>query len=162
MEKQLLNNSIVDVLEYRIAQEEASARLYDQMSLWLDNYGYANLAKLYKEYANEEREHAGWASDFLLSYGMTPKLKSLPAPECSYESCMEVLEATVLHELEIERQCNEMTFKAMQMKHAGLHSLGLKYCTEQVDEVGKAIDILDHAKLTSDMLVLDHYVERYL
>jgi len=44
----------------------------------------------------------------------------------------------------------------------GLYQLGLKYCEEQIDEIQKAIDLIDQAKLTTDMLVFDHYVEKYL
>lgn len=162
MKEQLLDKDVITLLEYRIMQEEASVRLYKQMALWLENKGYSHLAQLYNKYAGEERSHAGWACDFLLSYGITPKLKSLPAPEVEYSSCMDILESTLDHELEIERQCNEMTFRALQLKHFGLHALGLKYCSEQTEEIKKSLDIIDHAKLTSDMLVLDHYVERYL
>jgi ferritin len=162
METQLLSQEIINLLEYRITQEEESARLYRQMSLWLENKGYAHLAQLYDKYAEEERTHAKWSCNFLTSYGVLPKLKSLNSPDAEYECCMDVLEATLQHELEIERQCNEFSFKALQLKHSGLYALGLKYCTEQTEEIAKAMDILDHAKLTSDMLVLDHYVERYL
>ena len=161
MEK-LLDDKIVELLNYRGQQEEYSARLYAQMSLWLDNKGYKHLSALYKEYAQEEREHAHWAREFLLNHGITPELKSLASPYTEYGSCMEVLEATLEHELDIQKQCEEMAEKALELKNAALRSLALKYCEEQVDEIGKAIDIIDHAKLTSDMLVLDHYVERYL
>lgn len=159
----LLDSKIVEALNYRIQQEELSARIYLQMSLWLDNMGYKNLAKLYKEYEQEERDHVGWATDFLLSFGIMPELKSLPSPTMEFSSCMELLEATLEHERDILKQCEELASKALvEFKNFSLHHLALKFCTEQVDEVGKALDIIDHAKLTNDMLVLDHYVEKYL
>jgi len=158
----LLDAKIVDLLNYRIQQEEYSARLYMHMSLWLDNKGYKHMSKLYKDYSEEERAHAQWACDFLLNHGITPDLKAIPSPTSEYSSCMDLLEATLEHELDIQKQCEEMAEKALEFKNAALRSLALKYCEEQVDEIGKAIDLIDHAKLTTDMLVLDHYVERYI
>lgn len=162
MERQLLSKEIIDLLEFRIQQEEISVRIYKQMALWLQNKGYSNLAALFNKYSSEEKSHANWACDFLLSYGVTPELKPLTSPVIEINSCMEVLEAALDHELLIEKQCNDLTFKAFNLKHAGLHKLGLKYCKEQVEEVSKIIDLIDNAKLTSDMLVFDHYVEKYL
>lgn len=57
-------------------QEENSARLYEAMSLWLDNSGYVNAAKAWKKDAEGEWEHAQWAKDFLLDMGITPKLST--------------------------------------------------------------------------------------
>ena len=158
----LLDNKIVELLNYRIQQEEYSARLYMQMSLWLDNKGYKHISKLYKNYSKEERQHAQWACDFLLNHGVTPELNTLESPYVEYKDCFEVLEDTLKHERDILKQCEELAQKAGELKSYALQSLAFKYCEEQVDEIGKAIDLLDHAKLTSDMLVLDHYEERYL
>jgi len=160
--RNLLDEKIIELLNYRIQQEEFSSRLYHQMSLWFDNQGFKHLAALYKKYEGEEKLHAEWSMDFLLNFGITPQLQSLNSPVMEFESYMDVLEATLDHELMITKQCEELAQKALEMKHTGLFALASKYCAEQVEEVGKAIDILDHAKLTSDKLVLDHYVERYL
>ena len=46
---QLLKSEVVDLLNYRIQQEEFSSRLYEQMSLWLDDNGFMNTSKLYKK-----------------------------------------------------------------------------------------------------------------
>lgn len=158
MDKKLLDKKIVDLLEYRIQQEEFSSRLYEDMHLWLEDKGYTNLAKVYKEYAEEEMEHAGWAKKFLLSFGIKPKLKVLNSPESSYETCLDILEATYEHEWEISKQCEEMASEALKMGKNMLYSLALKYCDEQIDELDKAIAFLDIYKLTNDMLVFDDYI----
>lgn len=162
MEKSLLSKEIIADLNYRIQQEEFSSRLYKQMSLWLGNKGYANLSELYSKYAAEEMTHAAWAQEFLLNHGITPELKVLQSPYAEYGSCMEILEETLNHELEVTKQCEALATKALKAGSHTLYALASKYCAEQVEEVGKAIDIRDHAKLTNDMLVLDHYIEKYL
>ena len=60
----LLDKKVIDILEYRIKKEEESSRLYEQMSLWLNDNGYLNTSKLYKIYANEENNHSDWAKSF--------------------------------------------------------------------------------------------------
>ena len=39
MENKLITQEIIDIVQYRIQQEEQSARLYEQMSLYLNNEG---------------------------------------------------------------------------------------------------------------------------
>lgn len=155
---QLLKSEVVDLLNYRIQQEEFSSRLYEQMSLWLDDNGFMNTSQLYKKYATEEMNHAGWAKQFLLDYGYTPTLKTLNSPDGDYSKIMDILQATLDHELEVTRQCEDLTAKALKMGLFTLHNLGLKYCGEQVEEIGKAITMIDIYKLTNSDLVFDGYV----
>lgn len=163
MEKQLLDKEIIDLMEYRIQQEEHSARIYENMALWFRDKGYENLAKLYKKYTKDEWTHAGWAKSFLLDYNLKPKLRALPSPEMDFNSPMEIFEETLKHEIMVTEQVNELTAKAQSKQHYVLMALGLKYTAEQQEELGKSYDIISVAKLTTDMLVLDNYIgETYL
>jgi ferritin len=79
-----------------------------------------------------------------------------------FSSCMEILEETLKHELQITRECEKLHDLGVQLKKPSLQELALRFCKEQDEEISKALDLLDHAKLTDDMLVFDHYVEKYL
>lgn len=159
MEKtNLLSSKIIDNLNYRIQQEDFSSRMYEQMHLWLDDNGYLNTAALYKKYASEESNHADWAKEFLLDYGITPTLMKLESPELELNSLQDVFEATLEHELDITRQCNELATLALKENHHVLYALASKYMAEQQEEIGKAITNLDILKLTNDMLIVDHYI----
>ena len=68
----MLDKKIIELLNYRINQEQLSSRIYEQMSLWLDNKGLKNFSTLYKNYSDEELVHAGFAKEFLLAYGINP------------------------------------------------------------------------------------------
>ena len=161
--KDLLSKEAIADLEYRINQEEFSSRLYEDMSLWFEDKGYAGFAALYSKYAQEELTHAGWSKKFLLSFDLKPCLKAIPSPEAEYNSCMDILEATVDHEKLISEQCQAFAINALKRGEIMLHQLGLKYCSEQVEELDKAFTIRSMAKLTSDMLGLDNYIkENYL
>lgn len=154
----LLDKKIVDILNYRIQQEEFSSRLYEQISLWLNNEGFLNCSELYKKYANEELVHAQWSKSYLLDYGLTPTLQTLQSPEMEISGLKDVFEMTLEHELEVTKQCEELASTALKEGNHVLYHLASKYCGEQQEEIGKAITLLDIFKLSTDMLIIDHYV----
>lgn len=154
----LLNRSVVDALNYRIQQEEFSSRLYEQLSLWLNNEGFLNCSELYKKYSDEELKHTQWSKSYLLDYGITPCLAKLESPEMEISSLKDVFEATLEHELSITKQCEDLATLALKESNHVLYQLASKYCAEQQEEVGKAITNLDILKLSSDMLIIDHYI----
>ena len=158
MDRKLLSQDVVDVMNYRIQQEEFSARLYEQMKMWFDNKGYKNLSKLYEEYVNDEMTHAGWAKSYLLDYGIVPQLKPLASPYVEYKDCKDIFNATLEHEQVVTSQVAELASKSLKIGNFVLHALALKYCAEQQEEIGKSINLLDIHALTGDGLVLDQYV----
>ena len=162
MDRKLLPQECIDIMNYRIQQEEFSSRLYEQMKLWFDNKGYTNLAKLYDSYVLDEMQHAGWAKSYLLDYGVTPELKPLASPYVDYKDCKEILNETLKHEQIITSQVSELASKSFKMNNFVLHSLALKYCAEQQEEIGKIVNLLDISELTGDGLVLDSYVKENL
>ena len=161
MDRKLLSKEAIDDLEYRIQQEEFSSRLYKDMSLWFEDKGYLNLAKVYDEYSEEEMEHSTWASDFMLSYGIKPRLRALPSPEVGYNNCLEILNATLSHEIDVQNQCEKLSKNALQRGEIALYTLGLKYVTEQIDEAKKSFDFLSIYKATKDELLFDEYIGKH-
>ena len=154
----MLDKKVIDILEYRINQEQLSSRIYEQMSLWLDNKGLKNFATLYKNYSDEELVHAGFAKDFLLAYGVNPCLLKLEAPISDYTTLQEIIDITLEHEIEITRQCNLLNVFACEEKMGTLQSLALKYLTEQIEELDKSQTLSDLSKLTTDLLGFDNWV----
>ena len=159
----MLEQKVIDILNYRISQEQISSKIYECASLWLDNTGLKNFAALYEKYAEEELKHANFSKEFLLSYGITPKLKAIPEQQCEFDNLQEIIDLTLLHEQEITRQCSELKLFAVKEGIPTLETLALKYCAEQVEELSKAQNLVDHSKLTTDLLLFDHYIgENYL
>ena len=103
-----VNPKTVELLNYRIQQEEFSSRMYYQMYLWLDNVGYMNSSKVWKRYAEEEYKHKTWAEEWLLSFGVMPCLCPLESPPETYTSLVDIIEATYLHEEDVTKQCNDL------------------------------------------------------
>jgi ferritin len=163
---QSLESKIIDLLNYRIEQEEMSSRIYKQMALWLNNKGFVNFSKLYEQYAKEELEHANWAKQYLLAYGIEPKLRPLPSPEMEINTLKDILVLTLEHEKEITEQCNELAKECQFYNCYTCFDLALKYCKEQVEELEKAQTLVDKINLFGEspesLFLFEHDIEHYL
>ena len=161
-----LDKKIIELLNYRIQQEEESSRIYEQFALWLDDKGFKNFAALYYKYASEELGHAKFAKDHLLAFGIEPQLTKLSAPDLDFNSLKEILTLTLEHEQEITEQCNELTKTAAALDDFPTMTLGMKYCAEQVEELDKAQTFVDQIETFGDskeaMLTLEHNVKDLL
>jgi ferritin len=138
-----LTKDFIEILNFRIAQEEASSRLYEAMSLWLNNNGYLGAAKAWKKDSEDELKHAQWAKDFLLDMGVTPTLPALPEPPHTFKGLPDVIRQSFAHEMKVTQQCNDLCEFACKTGNYLLKQLGLKYMTEQQEEMGKMQTLVD-------------------
>jgi ferritin len=133
----------IAILNYRIEQEEQSSRLYQAMSLWLNDNGFLGAAKAWLKDAGDEMEHAQWAKEFLLDMGIQPTLPALQQPQQTFEGLCDVIEKSYQHEIVITQQCNDLAKHAMQSGNHLLYQLAVKYLHEQQEELGKLQNLLD-------------------
>jgi len=139
----ILKPETVELLQYRINEEEKSARLYESMSLWLNNAGYLGASALWKKYSLEELEHASWSKNLLLDFGIKPELRLIPVPTKNYNGLCEIIQLSLQHEILISNQCTELSKKAFLNGDLMVFELGLRYNREQVEEIGKLQTFLD-------------------
>ena len=124
---ELITTETIQLLQYRIQQEELSSRLYEQMSLYLNDKGYLQFAKLYKKYAEEEMKHSQWSKDYILAFGVKPELQRLDSPECDFEGLPDIINKTLEHEIEISKQCKNLAKFANDNADYLLFDLAMKY-----------------------------------
>lgn len=155
---ELISQKTIELLHQRIKAEEESSRLYEQFSLWLANESYISLAKLFKRYASEEMSHVGWAKDYLMSFNIIPELPSLDEPINLITNVLDIATKTLEHETLVTLQCRELYKHALEEGDYNLVTLAQKYNAEQVEEIDRANNLLSIVKMTTDKLVLDHYV----
>lgn len=139
----LFSQRLVDLCNYRIQQEEYSARIYLAMSKWLENKGYFGSAKLWKKYSDEEITHAEKFYDYLLKFGIQPIVPNLDQPQQTYMSLQEIVNISYQHEVEVYRQCKELALAAFEEQDLMLYPLALQFTSEQSEELEKMINILD-------------------
>lgn len=142
----LLSNECITTLQYRIQQEEQSSRIYQSMSLWLNNEGYSGAASLWMKYSQEELAHANWSREYLLAMGIVPEVPLLTAQPTSYKGLPQIIEASYDHEITITKQCKELADRAFKCGDHMLYTLGLQYLKEQIEEHDKMQTWLDKLK----------------
>tara|TARA_R110000868_G_scaffold383493_1_gene650460 strand:- start:510 stop:1085 length:576 start_codon:yes stop_codon:yes gene_type:complete len=133
----LLSEECVGYLNYRVQQEEYSARIYLAMSMWLNNTGYVGAAKLWKKYSDEEMGHADFAREYLLAMGVQPNTPKLEAPTQTFSGLPEIIQQSFDHEIDITTQCKELATDALKKSDHMLYQLTLQYLKEQVEEHDK-------------------------
>lgn len=153
-----MKKETIDILNFRITEEEKSSRLYEQMYLWLENQGMLNTAKLFKKYSIEELIHADWAKKYLLDFDIMPELSTIDEPINVFGSFSDIINKSFEHEQLILKQCNDLAIFATENKDYSLLGLAMKYCNEQVEELGKISQLKSIDKLSKDLLIIDHYI----
>jgi len=108
-----ITQDVIDILNYRIQQEQYSSKVYESMSLWLANAAYLNMAKVWEKFSKEELEHAELAKEYLLSFNIMPELMTIDEPPNDFTSAVDIIQKTFDHEVQVTEQCLELTNKAM-------------------------------------------------
>lgn len=162
----MISAECIDYLNYRIQQEEYSSRIYLAMSMWLDNNGYVNAAKLWKRYSTEELAHSDWSREYLLSMGVQPSTPMLNAPTQNFSGLPEIIKLSFDHEITVTMQIKDLANDAMKKGDHMLYELALKFLKEQVEEHNKMQNWKDQLKAFGEdkiaMRLLDHEIKDYL
>ncbi|WP_299107647.1 ferritin [uncultured Winogradskyella sp.] len=140
---EFLSEAMVKLLNYRVEQEEFSARIYLAMSTWLDDKGFVGAAKLFKQYSDEELIHADKAKKMLSANGIRPITPALKQPKQDFISLPDVIISALAHEKEITTQCYALTKAAHKEENFMVVELGLWYCKEQAEELSKVQYLID-------------------
>ena len=139
----LITPDCVDYLNYRVQQEEYSARTYLAMSMWLNDKGYMGAAALWRKYSDEEMKHADIARTFLLAFGIQPLTPRLDPPTQLFSGLPEIIKMSYEHEIEVSTQIQKMADHALEYKNHMLYELCLGYLKEQVEEHEKTQTWMD-------------------
>lgn len=133
----MIPDKVVELLQYRINQEELSSRMYLAMSEWLDYHGYFGAAKLWAKYSQEELTHARWAYAHLADHDILPIVDPLKDVKTDFESLIEIIYDSFKHEIDIANQCKKLVDVCMAEKDYITVNLAYKYANEQTEELGK-------------------------
>lgn len=138
-----ISKNIEELINFRIAQEEYSSRLYLAMSKWLGFNGYSGAEKLWKKYSDEEMSHANWAYNYLEELDILPKVPALDAPPMEFKDLPDICQKSYDHEILVTEQCNELAKKAFEDSDFMTVDLAQKYLREQTEEIGRQTYWLD-------------------
>ena len=155
---ELISQKTIDALNLRIQQEQMASKLYEQIYLWLENKSLINSAEFMKKNYLSELAHAGWAKEYLLSVDIMPELATIEEPVNDFASLQDVFKKVYEQEVLTTKQCLELAKHAMEEPDYNLLTLAQKFNAEQVHEINEINNILDVLKLSTDLLIVDHYI----
>lgn len=139
----IISDTIIGLLNFRIQQEEQSARLYKSMAICLNDRGYVGAAQLWQSYSVEELDHANWAIKYLQKLGIKPELAELEKPQSEFKDLQNILALSYKHEYEVLEQCKELANACIQDSDYMTLQLAQKYLTEQAEELEKLTIFID-------------------
>jgi ferritin len=153
-----ITQEVVDLLNYRIQQEQYSSKVYEQMSLFLQNESYINSAKVWKKFSEEELEHAEIAKKYLMSFNVMPELMTIEEPMNDFIDLVDIIQKTYDLEVKVTEQVKVLSDKAFELKDWSLFSLSQEFTELQIQGMDEANTLLDVSKMTTDKLILDKYI----
>lgn len=142
-----LNEKIVELLQYRIEQEELSARIYKAMSSWLSINGYLGASALWNNYSKEEVAHSEVVYKYLLDLNVLPEVPTLYQPKIEFDSFEQIIHESLKHEMDITNQCNELAKACSEGNDFMTLKLAQWFLSEQTEELNKTQTWVD--KLTA-------------
>ena len=129
------SDSVIKVLNYRIEQEEFSARLYEAMSMWLNDNGFTGSYSVWDKNSQDEWSHAKWAKEYLLAMGVQPIIGAIKQPEQTFSGLDDIIYKTYDHEIMVTNQCNDLAKEALKNGDHLLYQLAMKFLQEQQEEL---------------------------
>lgn len=142
-----MDAKVTKLINDQINQELYSAYLYLSFADYYEEMGLKGYANWYMIQVQEERDHALIMRNYLHANGEKIKLDTIQAPDMTFESPLEPLQAGLEHEKLITSRINEI-YAAADAVHdyRTMQWLGW-FVDEQLEEEENAQDMVDRMKL---------------
>lgn len=159
MEGQLISSEMADALNAQIGHELEASLQYTSIASYFALENLFLLAKLFRDQATEERDHALKLADYLVKAGASVRIPAIAATRADFESCEAAVALALEWEMDVANQYDSlMELGARLRDYLAQEFLGW-FVTEQLEEVSKMRRILDVVRRSGTNLLM---VEAYL
>ena len=142
-----MNESVSSVLNEQINKELYSAYLYLTFADYYEEEGLTGFANWYMIQAAEERDHALKIRDYLHDNGCKVVLGAIAAPDKTFSSYLEPLEAGLEHEKYVTSLINDIYAAAYEVKDFRTMKFLDWFIEEQGEEETTAEEMVTKMKL---------------
>ena len=146
----MLSENMLMELNKQINEELYSAYLYQAMSAYVADVGYAGASVWLDHQAEEEMIHARKFYDYILERSGKIELLSIEKPPIDYGSLLDIFEAALKHEQHITGRINHLVSLARDEKDYATDNFLQWFVAEQVEEESTVSDIIAKLKLVGD------------
>jgi ferritin len=141
---------LAKLLNEQITNEMSSSYLYLGMSAWFERTPYGGFAQWMAAQSREETLHAMKFYQYLISREAEVELRAIPKPRQTYQSPVDVFEASLRQEQLVTKQINELYEVAEQVRDHASKNLLLWFLNEQIEEEKTVGDLLERLRLAGD------------
>lgn len=131
-----------EAMNEQLNKELASAYLYDIAAHYFERRNLKGFAKMFKEQAREEREHAELFRKFLLDTGAPVVFKTIEVVDQNFSSVMEVARKALAHEEMITESIHRLCEMAESGNDKATKIFLKDFVTEQIDEERGAKELI--------------------
>ena len=142
-----MDAKVYELLNDQINKELYSAYLYLSFADYYEEEGLEGFANWYEIQAQEERDHALIFRNYLHDNGCQVKLGAIAAPDKTFASYLEPLEAALAHEKYVTSLINDIYAAAHDAKDYRTMKFLDWFITEQGEEEATAEEMLTKMKL---------------
>lgn len=150
--------SVVDNLQRQITLERFSSAVYHQLSLCMEDIGWAGIAKFFKCRSIEEQGHADQLIEFLVNKNVHVMLENLDRPDV-VDDVLTAFRNALAHELRVTAQLNNIYWLCVTEREVQGCDLMQRFMREQVEEERSLVEIIMKLEATESdsaaLLIID-------
>lgn len=146
----MINDKVKDILNEQINKEFYSAYLYLSMGAYLSDMGMYGISKWMEIQAREEIDHGMILFDYILKRKAKVELKSLTAPEVSFNGPVDIFEKAYEHEKSISESIDCIASLTEDECDLATRNFIDWYLKEQIEEEDNVLRILSKLKAFGD------------
>ncbi len=143
----MLSEKIVSLLNDQLVAEQYSSNMYLQMSAWCEDKGLQGASKFFRSHVSEEIEHRDRIVDYMYECDASVRIGAVEAPEASYGSLLETIEAAYKHEQKVTAAIDAIAVEALETHDFNTFNFIQWFIAEQREEEDLFRTVLDEAKL---------------
>ena len=154
----IISQKLLDTLNQQIANELGASNQYLQIAAYFDGEDLLQLAQVFFDQSDEERDHAMKLVHFVLEAGGELEIPDIPPLQHRFETAAEAVEAALNWEKEVTEQINNLMSIAVDDKDYISQNFLQWFVAEQLEEISKMGTILGIVKKAGGNMLMAEQV----
>ena len=156
----MISKKVAEELLKQVNREFLSERLYIAMEYYFKSLDLNGYARLFNDYALEERNHAYKMLEFLDEHNCSTTISGIEDVLTSYTSPKDVFEKAYAHEIQVTKWITDIYKLAIKEGDIASQQFLDWYIEEQREEEDKMIERLNRLKLAGDNMAAILFLEK--
>lgn len=156
----MISKKIAEELLKQVDREFLSERLYIAMEYYFKSLDLNGYARLFNEYALEERKHAYKILEFLDEHNCSTKISALNEVLTSFSNPKDVFEKAYAHEVQVTKYINDIYKLAIKEGDIASQQFLDWFVEEQREEEDKMFERLNRLTLAGENIAAILFLEK--